>query len=122
MSASVVRFCNQTHNDTLAGVILMDSGSTLDLIKDKCLLKNIRKSDKVCCIKTNGGILSTDMVGTLAGFGQVWYHPKAVTNILLLSSMISKFKVTFDSSKDDCFVVHKPGGQGGSKGAWMACM
>ena len=90
-------------------MILLDSGSTIDLIKDKRLLKNIQKATKLCKIKTNGGLLSTDMVGTLDGFGQVWYHPAAVTNILSLSSIKNKFRVTFDSEDGDCFVVHKPG-------------
>ena len=109
LSASVGKFCNREHDISLAGVILMDSGSTIDLIQDKRLLKNISKGTKVCKIKTNGGILTTDMVRTLEGFGEVWYHPEALTNILSLRSIKSKFRVTFDSDDEDCFVVHKPG-------------
>ena len=40
-------------------------------------------------------------------YGDVWYSPKAITNILCLKNVRKKHRVTYDSRKDDTFVVHK---------------
>jgi hypothetical protein len=47
---------------------------------------------------------------TLRNYGIVWYHPKAITNILSLKNMREKFQVTFNSDTTNAFVVHKPNG------------
>ena len=39
-------------------------------------------------------------------FGEVWYNPEAIMNIFSLAKMIKQHKVTFDSSKEDAFIVH----------------
>ena len=36
----------------------------------------------------------------------VWYHPDAITNILSLSNVKRKYRVTYDSSKENSFLVH----------------
>jgi hypothetical protein len=36
-------------------------------------------------INCNAGGAATDQVGELAGYGQVWYHPKGIANILSLA-------------------------------------
>ena len=46
------------------------------------------------------------MVGDLLGYGQVWYHPDAITNILSLNNVQKKFRVTYDSANGNKFVVH----------------
>ena len=50
------------------------------------------------------------LVGTLPGYGQVWYHPEAVANLISLQNVKNKFKVTYDSKDEDCFIIHKPDG------------
>ena len=59
-------------------------------------------------IETNGGILSTNLKGYLKNYSEVWYHPYALTNILSLFNVKNKYRVTFDSGKDNKFIVHKP--------------
>ena len=39
---------------------------------------------------TNGGIPTTNMKGTFPGHGSVWFHPKAITNILSQSRVEDK--------------------------------
>ena len=50
------------------------------------------------------------LVGDLSGYGTVWYHPDGIANILSLAEVQKQFHVTYDSSKQNEFVVHKPDG------------
>ena len=43
-------------------------------------------------------------------YGEVWYHPDAITNILSLSNVAKKYPVSFHSETENQFVVHKPSG------------
>ena len=47
---------------------------------------------------------------TVPGYGKVWYDEKAVANIFGLGNMIKKHRVTFDSKKENAFLVHKKDG------------
>eukprot|EP00978_Attheya_sp_CCMP212_P013167 scaffold33007_cov39-Attheya_sp.AAC.1 len=60
----------------------------------------------------NAGVTSTNLVGDLAGYGTVWYHPNGIVNILSLKRIIKDrgLRVTFDSHDGNAFVVHKPDG------------
>jgi len=62
-------------------------------------------------VYTNGGSLTTTRKGTLEGYGKVWYHPDAITNILCMSNVKKLYRVTFDSEGVDRFTIHKPGRQ-----------
>ena len=53
----------------------------------------------------------TNLVGTLPGYGPVWFDPKAITNILSLKLVKEKYQVTYDSNGEDGFVVTKPDGE-----------
>ena len=69
---------------------------------------NIRKVNDSMTVMANGGELTTNVKGHLAGCEDAWHHPNAVTNVLSLSNVMKKHKVTFDSDKDGEFCVHKP--------------
>ena len=71
------------------------------------LLNNIRETNDKMTVTTNGGKLCTQTKGNLKNYGDVWYSPKAITNILCLKNVSKKHRVTYDSKKDDVFVVHK---------------
>ena len=61
-------------------------------------------------IHCNAGVAVTNLVGDLPGYGTVWYHPKGIANILSLSRVAIKHRVTFDSTAGNEFVVHKGAG------------
>jgi hypothetical protein len=90
--------------------ILLDNQSTVDVFYNDKLLRNIRKSDTSMDIHCNAGVTSTDMVGDLPGYDEVWYHPNGIANILSLARVKDKHRVTFDSAGGNKFVVHKTDG------------
>ena len=62
-------------------------------------------------IHCNAGVTSTNLVGDLAGYGTVWYHPQGIANILSLSRFKARgYHVTYDSSNGNEFRVVKPDG------------
>jgi hypothetical protein len=55
-------------------------------------------------------VTSTNLVGDLPGYGEVWYHPKGIANILSLARVKDRHRVTFDSTDGNQFVIHKDDG------------
>ena len=89
--------------------ILIDSQSTIDVFSNGKLLVKIKTIGTTMNIRCNAGMKSTNMMGYLSGYGWVWYFPDGIANILSLSRVKDKYRVTFDSAMDNCFHVHKPG-------------
>jgi hypothetical protein len=71
---------------------------------------NIHEINKVMNIWCNARVTRTNMVGELNGCSTVWYNPKGITHILLLSQVEQKLRVTYDSAASKVFVVHKSDG------------
>ena len=92
------------------GVIILDNGSTTGLFHDAKLLDSVRVAKEGINIATNGGVLSTNLKGNVPGYGDVWYDPRAIANIFSLFEMIKLYRVTFDSWKENAFLVHKKDG------------
>jgi hypothetical protein len=91
--------------------ILLDNQSTMDVFHNADLLKNIRTGDGHMDIHCNAGVTSTNLIGDLPGYGQVWYHPNGIANILSLKRVKTRgHRVTYDSSKANEFHVHKADG------------
>ena len=90
--------------------ILLDNQSTVDVFTNRRLLKNLRRSNKNMFIHCTAGVAKTNLIGDLPGYGTVWYHPNGIANILSLSKVKEKYRVTFDSDINNKFVVHRPDG------------
>ena len=58
----------------------------------------------------NAGTTTTNEMGVFPGYGKVWYDSEAIANILSLKRVKEKFRVTYDSKKENAFIVHKPDG------------
>ena len=61
-------------------------------------------------IRCNAGTKRTNKIGTLPGYGDVWYDKYGIANILSLSNVTKRYRVTYDSRNTDGFVIHKPKG------------
>ncbi len=79
----------------------------VDVFYNKDLLHNIHESDHYMDIHCNAGVTSTNMVGDLPGYGQVWFHEGGITNILSLARVREKYRVSYDSKKGSMFQVWK---------------
>ena len=90
--------------------ILLDNQSTTGNFCNGNLITDIHGEDEATQIVSNGGTLKITKKGTLEVYGEVWYHPKAITNILSLSNVIRRYPVTYDSSNQETFSAHKPEG------------
>ena len=90
--------------------ILLDDQSTVDVFCNRRLLTNVRENDKVMNIQCNAGVTRTNMVGELNRYGTTWYNPKGIANLLSLSQVEKKHRVTYDSAASKAFVVHKSDG------------
>ena len=92
--------------------ILLDSQSTINIFNTRKLFKYIRKckvNEQVRCF-CNGGYQDTDHIREVPGIGLVYYNKKSLANILSLSQIDSKYRVTYDSSIAKAFVMHNTHG------------
>ena len=83
--------------------ILLDTQSSCDIFHNKDFLSNIHdKPDGGLVLKSNGnGDIRTCQVGTLKGYGQVWFHEKSLANILSFANVRRKFKITVTTGPND---------------------
>jgi hypothetical protein len=70
------------------------------------MVKNIRESKATLELATDIGTKTTKQVAEVPGFGTVWYDETAIANIFGLSDLKKKHRITFDSEKEDAFIVH----------------
>jgi hypothetical protein len=70
------------------------------------MVQNIRKSEFVMELATNGGVHKIRQKADLPGWGEVWFHDKVITNILSYAEMVEKHRITYDSANEDAFVAH----------------
>jgi len=87
--------------------ILCDNLSTIDTIKNKNMITNIRNTNNPVEIMGIGGTtIRINQVGDLLGYGTVYYHPDVSANIILFYHLVRRFKsVTYDSKINDAFIV-----------------
>ena len=71
--------------------VLLDNQSTVDVLSNKDLLKDVYKADTTLDIHCNAGVSSMDLKGKLQGYREVWYHPSGIDNILSLSKVQEQY-------------------------------
>ena len=59
----------------------------------------------------NAGILQTNQKATIPGWGEVWFNHHAITNIFSYAEMAQRYCITYNSNKEDAFIVHLPNKQ-----------
>ena len=86
---------------------ILDNGSTMSLFRDPSLVSDVAMATWPIEIATNAGRRIVTHKAKVDGFGEVWYNEDAIANIFSLKDLIKKHKVTFDSSKENAFIVHR---------------
>ena len=66
----------------MCDLLPLDNQSTDDIFCNNKHSINIHRVNESSQLNTNGRIPTANMKGTFPGHGLVWYHPKAITNIL----------------------------------------
>ena len=93
--------------DTLKNRILLDTGSTIGAtFMNPDFVTNVRPSKTALGMTTNAGTTKITLKADLGGHGDVWYDPNQVANIFGFSHMADKYRITYDSDKEDAFLVH----------------
>jgi hypothetical protein len=88
--------------------IMFDSQSTADIFCNPSLLTNIRYAGKSIKKHCNAGTSIVTQVGTLKNYGEVWFNPKAIANILSLARVKERYSVQYNSDEGNQFVVVQP--------------
>ena len=102
---------HQAGRDDLRDVFILDTGSTIGAtIMNPDLLTGLRRSKKTLRMSTNAGTKEMNLVGDVIGFGEAWYDPEMLTNIFSFSKMADKYRVVYDSAKEDAILVHTEDG------------
>jgi hypothetical protein len=80
-------------------ILVLDTQSTVNLFNNRHLLSNISKTSgpplRCYC---NGGYQDSTLIGTLDGYGDIWYNPNSLANILSMAHVLQHFRVQFDTA------------------------
>ena len=85
--------------------ILLDNQATTDIFGNANLLNDIHEVTTPLYIHGITGVLMIKQQGTLPGHGAVWYHSQVSVNILSMAKLKQQYHITYDSSKDNAFIV-----------------
>ena len=103
--------CQFYQADEMKDWILLDNQSTTTIFCNKDLVSDIRDVDDSMNLYTNGGVLHTTKKATIPQWGEAWLNEDAITNIFSAAEMAAKHRVTYDSEKEDAYIVHLPNKQ-----------
>ena len=60
---------------------------------------------------TNAGEGYTNYMAEVPEYGEVWFNEEALVNLFGLQDLVRRYRVTFDSDRENAFTVHMPHGQ-----------
>ena len=78
----------------------------MDVFCDGRVLSNINDAKRHLVLHCNARTTSVTKKGDHKGYGTVCYHPNSLAHILSLNNVKNKYRVTYYSEGDHCFVVH----------------
>ena len=102
----------QTNEDEpyyhLKDLIILDNGSTAHTMMNPDMVENIRPSQQILKMKTNAGTKNMTLQADVRELGTVWYDANQIANIFGFASLKDTYRITYDSDKEDAFLVHLP--------------
>ena len=87
--------------------ILLDMGFSIDVFNNPYLLKDINKSEITTKIHCKSGVVHVTHMGTITGYGMVWYNKDDIANILSMGNSTKKYHVSYKSDSGEKFIIHK---------------
>ena len=103
--------CNMNDKSRIPdSCILLNSQLTVDMFKNKKLLKNSHDAEKALALHCNTRITTVNKIRDLPGYGKVWFYEDGIANMLSLNNVKKKYHMTYDSTACDCFEIHKVDG------------
>ena len=90
--------------------VLLDSQSTTDAYSNPDLLTDIHEVKGSLTIHTQAGKAVKKLRGTVPGYGEVWFCPEGIANILSLANVSKTRSIKFDSANRNQFEVTKNNG------------
>jgi len=95
--------------------ILLDTQSSVDIFKSKRLLESIYQVEGpgLELLSNGNGIMHTNTMATLRGYGPVWFDERSMANILSFSNVRKKFPISISTGPNDpcpSILVHKKDG------------
>ena len=99
-----------TFREKLRTWLLLDNQSTDNIFCNRKYLQNIRQTKETLDLTSNGGTLKINHKANFPGFGEVWYDPRGVTNIISQADVERKgYEVVYDNKKQEYIVSGKRG-------------
>ena len=89
----------------LRDYILIDTGSTVDTMMNPDFVTDIKASKNKLAMSTNAGVKEITLRANMKGYGNVWYDTNQIANIFSFGRPADKYKVKYNSEKEDAFVV-----------------
>jgi hypothetical protein len=96
---------DQEMGSRLRNWITLDNGSTLSLFSNPDIVEDIQTSTKTLVLATNAGVTQSNKEATVPGFGKVCSDKDVIADIFGLSDLKKKYRVTYDSEKEDAFLI-----------------
>ena len=87
-------------------VIILDTGLSIGIVKDKKLVDKIKPSKSMLELATNAGRKKITQEAEVPGYGTVWFDKDALANIFSFAELKDKYQITYDSSQEDAFLIH----------------
>ena len=100
---------SEIENDFTKNCIVLDEGSCTSIFSDENLFSESGSTSRSLKLETNGGKSAANKMGFHHGL-RVWSKKGSITNVLSLSEVSRKCRVTMESRKDpDIEVEMEPG-------------
>ena len=100
-------FAQQGFKDDFKHWILLDSDSNTTLFCNRDYTTKIWEDKESMSLQTNGdGKMTTNYKAHVPLIGTTWFNEESMTNIIAMADMADLYRVTMDTSEENCFLVH----------------